>query len=231
MEKFLEKYKKVKDKNFVSEFIENNFLMKYNSIDWSFVKNLEKFENISDFKNFLKTKDFEFLYYLNDWVLENDYMVNKKDFENFLDFILENISWYHYFCDKKANFIVRIIWNDYIFYGEYNPKIEVIKNLEIEIKKIENNLKENISKEIKNDLIKRKQAFLETIWDLKFCEFCKISAKNVDLEEIIFLKNLENSWTFSNLRIMCDFETDKKEYWWEIEKVLLYNWDFIVRKK
>lgn len=81
MEKFLEKYKKVKDKNFVSEFIENNFLMKYNSIDWSFVK------------------------------------------------------------------------------------------------------------------------------------------------------NLENSWTFSNLRIMCDFETDKKEYWWEIEKILLYNWDFIVRKK
>lgn len=92
-------------------------------------------------------------------------------------------------------------------------------------------MKENISKEIKNDLIKRKQAFLEAIWDLKFCEFCKISAKNVDLEEIIFLKNLENSWTFSNLRIMCDFETDNKEYWKEIEKVLLYNWDFIVRKK
>lgn len=230
MEKFLEKFWKIQNSGFVTNFIEDNFLMKYNSIDWSFVKNLEKFYNISDFKNFLKNKDFEGLYYLNDGILENDYLIEKKDLSEFVDFVLENIPWYHYFCDKNAHFIIRIIWNDYIFYGEYNPKIQIIKNLENEIQEIEKVLRKYISKEEKNNLIQKKQALWEVIWSIKFCEFCQISARNVNLEEIIFLKNIENSWSCSNVRIMCDFETDKKEYWWEIEKIWLNDGDFIVRK-
>lgn len=230
MEKFLKKFEKLPNW-FASDFISRKFLMKFNWIDWSFVENLEKFGNLQDFQNFFENKNFEELYYVNDCYFEDEFLIKKEDFMNFLDFALKELPGYHYFCEKNWYFIIQIVSENYIFYWEYNPKIEVIYYLQNEISIIQNNLKKISDQKIKKELIEKKKSFENAIWDIKFCEFCKVSPKNVNIDDVIFLKNLENSWWASNIRIMCDFETEKREYWQEIEKLLLFDGDIILRKK
>lgn len=210
-----------------SDLINERFLFEGTRIDWDFVQNFQSFEAVSSVLSFLEKQEFEALYYVNDGYLQEEFLLKKENLIDFSAFVLENFPPYHYLVEKTGRFVVFFYNEKEIYYGEYNPIVKILSDLQEKITNLELQLK-NSSPEMKKIFIAEKKSLQEVIFQIKFCQKHQISAKNIQKVHTLHDPSMGD---FFHLRILCDNETDNPSYWREIQKILLQNGDLIIEKK
>lgn len=222
----MENIAKILQNNEASTLINENYFFKGFQIDWDFVLDFQKFNHISELLNFLEKEDFQEIFYVNDYLIEEEFLVSRKHLAEFINFALSECSGYHYFTIEKAEFIIFIYNENEIFFGRYNPIKKVISLLKEKIQSIENQLK--TKPENKTELITEKKSLQEAIFQIGFCQKNQIFRHNL---RMVHHLETPDQTGFSNLKIMCDNETSDPKYWSEIQNLDLYDGDLIIQKK